>query len=173
MSTPFSDFFRTATATVENPSGVAPYDYQCRLANAAVNFAQVEANWLIGRQIVEQEQHGSAREEYGKQIIALASRELTKEFGRGFSEGSLRQFRQFYQMFPDAPIRRTAFAESAGLPLSDEQLLEMQRETNLADTVYQISEAHLGLEWRGSHLRLITSNNANQRNLKWPKQKQP
>jgi predicted nuclease of restriction endonuclease-like (RecB) superfamily len=81
-------------------------------AYAAVNFAQVEANWLIGRQLVEQEQHGAARAEYGKQIIALASRELTKEFGRGFSERNLRQFRQFYQMFPSLPIRQTLIAKS-------------------------------------------------------------
>jgi hypothetical protein len=132
-------------------------------AYAAVNFAQVEANWLIGRQIGEQEQHGSARAEYGKQIIALASRELTKEFGRGFSERSLRQFRQFYQIFPDAPIRRTALAESAGLPLSDVRLVEMQGKTNLANTVRQIPEAQFRfLTW--SHIqRVLRVDNAETR----------
>jgi len=70
-------------------------------AYAAVNFAQIEANWLIGQRIVEQEQQGKKRAEYGKKIIKLASEELTKEFGKGFSERTLRQFRQFYIMFPE------------------------------------------------------------------------
>ncbi|MDR0940635.1 MAG: PDDEXK nuclease domain-containing protein, partial [Bacteroidales bacterium] len=91
-------------------------------AYAAVNFAQVEANWLIGQQIVEQEQQGKKRADYGKQIIKLASEELTKEFGNGFSERTLRQFRQFYLMFPEVSnsantvrqIQRTGFAESFG-----------------------------------------------------------
>jgi len=70
-------------------------------AYSAVNFAHIEANWLIGQRIVEQEQHGKKRAEYGKYVIKLASEELTKEFGKGFSERTLRQFRQFYIMFPE------------------------------------------------------------------------
>ena len=62
-------------------------------AYTAINFAQVEANWLIGRQIVEQEQKGDKRAEYGKQIIEVASQELTAEFGKGYSETNLRSFR--------------------------------------------------------------------------------
>ena len=71
-------------------------------AYAAINFAQVEANRLIGCRIVEQEQHGKKRAAYGARIIELASSELTAEFGKGFSERTLRQFRQFYLLFPDA-----------------------------------------------------------------------
>jgi len=70
-------------------------------AYSAVNFAHIEANWLIGQRIVEQEQYGKRRAEYGKYVIKLASEELTKEFGKGFSERTLRQFRQFYIMFPE------------------------------------------------------------------------
>jgi predicted nuclease of restriction endonuclease-like (RecB) superfamily len=123
-------------------------------AYAAVNFAQVEANWLIGRQLVEQEQHGAARAEYGKQIIALASRELTKEFGNGFSERSLRQFRQFYQMFPDAPIRRTVLAESSRLLSANEKLPIEEGKIDSANTVRQISEEQFRLlSW--SHIQRI------------------
>jgi hypothetical protein len=50
---------------------------------AAINFSQVEANWLIGRRIVEQEQNGKSRAEYGSYIIKLASEALTGEFGKG------------------------------------------------------------------------------------------
>jgi predicted nuclease of restriction endonuclease-like (RecB) superfamily len=79
---------------------------------AAINFAQVEANWLIGRQLVEQEQHGKARAEYGKHVIAIASRELSKEFGKGFSERNLWKFKQFYLLFPEYKILPTASAVS-------------------------------------------------------------
>jgi len=89
-------------------------------AYAAVNSATVQAYWLIGRRIVEEEQGGEKRAEYGKYVIATLSRELTAEFGRGFSVRSLREFRQFYTTFPefleslepDVSIRRTLSAES-------------------------------------------------------------
>jgi len=126
-------------------------------AYSAINFAQVEANWLLGQRIVEQEQNGAERAEYGKYVIKLASQELTKEFGGGFSERTLRQFRQFYLMFPEFSIRRTLFAKS-----SDEKLLlekntlssDNEANTNLAITARQISEPsfHL-LSW--SHIQRI------------------
>lgn len=123
-------------------------------AYAAINYAQVEANWLIGRQIVEQEQHGNARAEYGKRIIRLASEELTKEFGAGFSDRTLRQFRQFYQMFPDVPFRRTPLAESKGPPGKPAQLLENECKTDSANTVRQNFEQHFRfLTW--SHIQRI------------------
>ncbi len=70
-------------------------------AYAAVNTAMVEAYWLIGRRIVEEEQKGEDRAAYGKEILKNLSKELSTEFGRGFSERSLREFRQFYQTMPD------------------------------------------------------------------------
>jgi len=77
----------------------------------AVNFAQIEANWLIGQRIVEQEQRGKKRAEYGKYVIKLASQELTKEFGKGFSERNLENFRRFYLMFSNMLIPQTLSAE--------------------------------------------------------------
>lgn len=70
-------------------------------AYASVNTAMVEAYWLIGRRIVEEEQKGEDRAAYGKEIIKNLSIELSREFGRGFSERSLREFRQFYQTISD------------------------------------------------------------------------
>ena len=81
------------------------------LAYSAVNFAQVQQNWLIGQRIVLQEQNGKQRAEYGKQVIALASQALTAEFGKGFSERSLWKFKQFYLLFSDFLIMPTALAE--------------------------------------------------------------
>lgn len=69
-------------------------------AYRAVNFAMVEAYWNVGRMIVEEEQQGEERAEYGVFLIGELSRRLMKEFGRGFSEPSLWNMRQFYQYFP-------------------------------------------------------------------------
>jgi len=71
---------------------------------AAVNFAMVEAYWQIGRRIVEEEQRGKGRADYGAQLIQSLSKSLTDDFGRGFSGANLRSFRQFYLTFPDAEI---------------------------------------------------------------------
>lgn len=86
--------------------------YQARKhAYQAINAAMVEAYWQIGRRIVEEEQHGKERAAYGKEIIKSLSLELTKEFGKGFSERTLREFRQFYLYFSDLEFQRTLFAK--------------------------------------------------------------
>ena len=81
-------------------------------AYKAVNYAMVEAYWLIGKRIVEEIQQGEHRANYGDQVIKNISKALTAEFGKGFSERSIRQYRQFYQMFPKLSIRRTLIAIS-------------------------------------------------------------
>ena len=68
-------------------------------AYTAVNSAMVEAYWKIGRRIVEEEQSGRERAEYGKEIIKNLSKELTEEFGKGFGERNIRNIRQFYMLF--------------------------------------------------------------------------
>ena len=70
-------------------------------AYTAVNSAMVEAYWKIGRRIVEEEQNGKERAEYGKEIIKNLSKELTEEFGKGFGERNIRNIRQFYVLFSD------------------------------------------------------------------------
>ncbi|MDR0832879.1 MAG: PDDEXK nuclease domain-containing protein [Candidatus Symbiothrix sp.] len=80
-------------------------------AYRAINSAMVETYWNLGKRIVEQEQQGEERAEYGAGLLKRLSAALTKEFGQGFSERSIRQYRQFYQMFSDSSIRRTPFAE--------------------------------------------------------------
>ena len=75
------------------------------------NLMQVAQNWLIGRRIVEQEQQGKIRAEYGKHVVELASQVLTKEFGQGFSETQIKSFRKFYLTFSDLQIQQTMPAE--------------------------------------------------------------
>ncbi|MEW6606931.1 MAG: PDDEXK nuclease domain-containing protein [bacterium] len=74
-----------------------------------INRAQVLAYWGIGREIVEFEQKGKSRGEYGEQLIERLSRDMTEKFGRGFSPTNLKMMRLFYQSFP---IRQTLSDES-------------------------------------------------------------
>ena len=75
-------------------------------AYSAVNSAMVEAYWEIGRQIMEAQEN--QRAEYGTGLIIFLAERLTKEFGKGFDESSLRRMRQFFQVFP---IRATLWHE--------------------------------------------------------------
>ncbi len=70
----------------------------------AINSAMVEAYWLMGKRIVEQEQKGKNKAEYGEHILVELSKALTVEFSKGFSYANLRNFRQFYLTFPDEEI---------------------------------------------------------------------
>lgn len=67
-------------------------------AYKAVNFAMVEAYWNVGKLIVEA-QDGNERAEYGEELLKNLSKELTKEFGKGFTVTNLRYMRQFYIVF--------------------------------------------------------------------------
>ena len=74
----------------------------------AVNTAMVQTYWQIGRLIVEHEQGGEKRAEYGQRVLPEMARRLTEDFGKGFSAQSLWNYRQFYLAFP---ILSTAWRE--------------------------------------------------------------
>ena len=65
-----------------------------------VNIGMLEANWRIGRRIVEEEQNGENRAEYGKGVINELAEKLSAELGQGFDARELRRYRQFYLLFP-------------------------------------------------------------------------
>ena len=67
-------------------------------------YKMIETYWNIGRRIVEEEQNGEARAEYGAQIIAQLSELLTHQYGKGFSKRNLAYFRQFYLTISDIRI---------------------------------------------------------------------
>ena len=67
----------------------------------AVNQTMVSTYWQIGKRIVEEEQQGKERADYGKQLLKQLSIALTEEFGKGFSVQNLYYFRQFYLTFPE------------------------------------------------------------------------
>ena len=65
-----------------------------------VNTELLAAYWSIGRIIVEHEQQNNDRAAYGKQTLRLLARELTKEFGKGFSRSNLQNMRLLYLKYP-------------------------------------------------------------------------
>ena len=99
-------------------------------AFAAVNYSLVERNWRIGQRIVEEEQNGTSRAEYGKHVIEVASAALTKEFGKGFSYTNIANYKRFYLTFSDLQILQTLseeFKKQKHQTLSDESSLLPQK----------------------------------------------
>ena len=76
-----------------------------------VNTAMVQTYWQIGRLIVENEQGGEKRAEYGKRVLPELAKRLSAEFGKGFSLPNLRNFRQFYLNFSMDEIRYSLRSE--------------------------------------------------------------
>jgi predicted nuclease of restriction endonuclease-like (RecB) superfamily len=70
----------------------------------AINTAMIEAYWKIGQKIVLQEQNGKEKANYGEALLKELSKNLSTEFGKGFSSSNLRNFRQFYLTYPDEQI---------------------------------------------------------------------
>ncbi|MGN8722819.1 PDDEXK nuclease domain-containing protein [Segatella copri] len=99
-------------------------------AFAAVNYSLVERNWRIGQRIVEEEQNGASRAEYGKHVIEVASAALTEEFGKGFSETNIMNFKKFYLKFKELTIPQTLseeFKKQKQQTLSDELSSHFQK----------------------------------------------
>ena len=71
-----------------------------RAAARSVNAVMTATYWQIGRRLVEVEQGGKERADYGTQLLKRLSADLTQRFGRGFSERNLEQMRLFYQTWP-------------------------------------------------------------------------
>ena len=106
------------------------------------NLMIVVSNWLVGRRIVLQEQNGKDRAEYGKRIISIASQELTRSFGKGYGETTLRNYRKFYLQFCDMQIQQPLLAEFKKGNLSIRQSLLAEAETDMFELRPQLSWMH-------------------------------
>lgn len=112
-------------------------------AYQAADLYQVVSNWLVGRRIVEQEQHGQERAQYGKHIVDLASEALTAEFGKGYSVVNIKSFRKFYLTFNNLLIGQTVSAQSGndltikGQSVSAELELAKMLPSNLSWSHYE------------------------------------
>lgn len=83
-----------------------------RASARAVNTIITTTYWEVGRRIVDLEQEGSERAEYGKHVIERLSRDLSDRFGRGFSQRNLETMRRFYLAYRDEGKPQTVSAES-------------------------------------------------------------
>lgn len=77
----------------------------------SINTTMVSAYWLIGKRIVIEEQKGADKAAYGEGLLKKLSKELTSEFGNGFSYPNLRNMRLFYRTYPDSEIFYTLCRE--------------------------------------------------------------
>lgn len=82
----------------------------------AVNTAMVYTYYEIGRRIVEEEQHGNGRADYGKHLLKELSEYLTENFGKGFSLTNLKQMRQFFMVYSQDQIGQTLSDQFETLP---------------------------------------------------------
>jgi hypothetical protein len=82
----------------------------------SVNTATVQAYWLIGREIVEVEQHGEKRAGYGARVIEGLAKRLAGRVGKGFSAPNLRNMRQFYLTYPEGSALPGALGGAASRP---------------------------------------------------------
>lgn len=94
---------------VEKISGLL--DQARRTIVQSVNHTMVLTYFEIGRMIIEEEQNGKVRAEYGKQLTKTLSQKLTKDFGKGFSQRNLEQMRQFYLVYAKAQTMSAEFKE--------------------------------------------------------------
>lgn len=105
-----------------------------RQVAATVNLTMVHTYFEIGRMIVEDEQQGSERAEYGKFILEDLAKRLKREFGPGFSEQNLRNMRQFFLAYSQntLPIRQTVSGElqNSGFRLSWSHYIKLMRMDN-------------------------------------------
>ena len=79
-------------------------------AYKAVNTALIQRNWLIGYRIAEEEVKGADRAEYGLGVMKKLAKELTAEYGKGFTKSNLYSFYSFYKAYPQ--IFQTASGKS-------------------------------------------------------------
>jgi predicted nuclease of restriction endonuclease-like (RecB) superfamily len=92
-------------------------DARSRVART-VNTAMVHAYWLIGRELVEVDQHGDARAEYGDALVKRVAARLSAQLGKGFSLASLKRMKQFYLVFPCGSALNGADREKGSTVLS-------------------------------------------------------
>lgn len=125
----------------------------------AVNLAEVYSKYKIGKYIVEDEQDGHYRAQYGKRVLETLSVQLTEKYGEGWSYRNLREYKQFYNMYS---------AEASTMP-AGQLLISDEGEINLANTARQISSPKMAdtarqfiLSW-SHYLILMRIKNAEER----------
>ena len=134
-----------------------------RAAARSVNALMTASYWEIGRRIVEAEQGGQERAEYGEQIIKRLAEDLTTRFGRGFSRQNLWQMRAFYLAWPLEQIAQTASDAS----LTPPKVQTLSGESHSPQIIQTLSaqspdlatlSSHFPLPW-SAYVRLLSVKN--------------
>jgi predicted nuclease of restriction endonuclease-like (RecB) superfamily len=124
-----------------------------RAAACSVNAIMTATYWLVGRRIVEQEQGGRARADYGEALLERLSADLTARFGRGFSADNLETMRLFFQTYPQPQISETPSRKSLATRSSE----TASRESELTEVAgrFRLSWSHyvLLVRTRSPHAR--------------------
>ena len=128
-----------------------------RNAARTVNALMTATYWEIGRRIVEFEQGGEKRAEYGEALLQRLAQDLNAKFGRGFSYPNVNKFRQFYLAFPSANILSTPSIESTESILSTPSI-ELRRpksQTPSGQLAVRNLSARFPLPW-SHYVRLLS-----------------
>lgn len=119
-----------------------------------VNTTQVVANWLIGREIVEEEQRGRQRAGYGTELLSELALRLKQEFGAGYGVDNLELFRRFYQEYPRLLTHAIPDEISDALRRkSDAPAVAMQIQHALRAESWQPGQLNPNLSW--THYRRL------------------
>lgn len=125
----------------------------------SVNAAMTAAYWQIGRRIVEYEQSGERRAEYGTGLIERLAADLTNRFGRGFSRQNIQNMRLFYVAYPAHQIRQTV---SGILANSDDERIRQTASGESDDIDFGQLISAFPLPW-SAYVRLMSLKNPNAR----------
>jgi hypothetical protein len=137
------------TSSIELYDGIRQLVLSARGSAArGLNLLQVHTNYEIGRRIVEEEQGGADRAQYGKEVIRELAARLTSEFGNGFSKSNLEYMRRFYVTYPNrsSQIAQTVSGRFGGLEASLSspitQTLSGQSVPSSTDLPFALSWSH-------------------------------
>ena len=134
-------------------------------AARSVNAAMTAAYWLVGRRIVEFEQSGEDRAEYGAALIENLAADLTGQFGRGFSRQNLQHMRLFYLAYPPERIRQTLSGKLARLPEPEiRQTPSGKSEPSSVEAGFDDLLAAFPLPW-SAYVRLLSVRNESARDF--------
>ncbi len=136
-----------------------------RSAARSVNCVMTAAYWLIGRRVVEYEQGGKVRAEYGEALLERLSVDLTRRYGRGFGVVNLSQMKKFYMLWPGEYIFQTVSEKSLSSVISNQNKAIFQtpsEETQLPPNILQGIANRFPLPW-SAYVQLLSLKNENAR----------
>jgi predicted nuclease of restriction endonuclease-like (RecB) superfamily len=133
----------------------------------SINCIMTAAYWLIGRRIVEFEQKGKVRAQYGKALLAKLSEDLTRRYGRGFGMVNLSQMKKFYLLWHPERIFQTVSEKlliEKTTPEDRAILQTVSEKSQPPGTVLDTIARYFPLPW-SSYVRLLSVKNENARHF--------